>query len=362
MMEMKALTEGEAGQVMQDLNWFSPGEEPFVITGFPWLKEEGHYRRLRKTYATPLPPAVDGLADNTAGGQIRFRTNSGKLAIRVKLAGPADMYHMPATGQCGFDCYIEDEGEPKYFGTTRFDPWQSEYEHLFYDFEKPQMRSITLYFPLYQGVEEVRIGLEDGAEVLAPAPLRSDKRVILYGTSILQGGCANRPGMAYPNILSRTIPLEFINLGFSGSGLGEPEVAAAIAEIERPGLYVLDYEANCPSTEHLKATLPAFIRILRGRHPDVPILVVSKIKYAKERFIDHERQTRLANLQVQMETVERLRGEGDREIHFFDGSALLNDDYEQCTVDGVHPTDLGFLRMAENLAPALGRLLFDREE
>ncbi|WGU96104.1 SGNH/GDSL hydrolase family protein [Paenibacillus dendritiformis] len=66
-----------------------------------------------------------------------------------------------------------------------------------------------------------------------------------------------RPGMAYTNILSRRIPLEFMNLGFSGSGCEEPEMAHIITEIANPAMLVLDYEANAINPDLLKQTLPS---------------------------------------------------------------------------------------------------------
>lgn len=340
------------------LKWLSPLEPPFHIAGFAWFEQERKYRRLPSATADALPPAVDILANCTAGGQIRFRTDSSQLSIRVKLAGPGNMYHMPATGQCGFDCYLGEPGEQRYLSTTRFDPTQTEYEFSFYDWKAKRPLQVTLNFPLYQGVEEVWIGVDEDANIGAPSEYASSKPVVLYGTSITQGGCATRPGMAYPNLLSRCLPFEFINLGFSGNGRGEPEVARTIAGIADPAMFVLDYEANAGTAEQLAETLPAFIRILRERHPAVPILVVSKIRYAGEWFYEEKRHLASDRKHVQQSTVERLQKEGDANIHFLDGGTLLGEeDAEECTVDGAHPTDLGFLRMAKSLAPVIRELI-----
>ncbi|WP_188992085.1 SGNH/GDSL hydrolase family protein [Paenibacillus nasutitermitis] len=350
-------------RVMDDLQWLSPLEAPFHIAGFAWLKQEKLYRRLPSSPAELLPPAVDILANCTAGGQIRFTTNSSRLSVRVKLTGPSNMYHMPATGQCGFDCYLGEPGSQHYLSTTRFDHSKSEYEASLFNWTIQRDVCVTLNFPLYQGVEEVLIGVDSDALIRSVPPYPSINPVVIYGTSITQGGCATRPGMAYSNILSRSIPLEFINLGFSGSGLGEIEVARTIADIPDPALLVLDYEANSGPAEKLAATLTPFIRILRERHPIVPILVLSKIQYAGERFYPDLLELHEDRKAIQKSTVERLRDEGDLHIHYADGSSLLGeDDAEECTVDGVHPTDLGFLRMARSLEPIFRELLKDKLE
>lgn len=218
--------------------------------------------------------------------------------------------------------------------------------------------AVTLNMPLYQGVEEVWIGVDKDA-VISDAPAYASSRpVIIYGTSITQGGCASRPGMAYSNILSRMIPVEFVNLGFSGNGKGEPELAHIMSEIHDPGLFILDYEGNTGEAGNIARTLPAFIQILRERHPEVPILVVSRISTAEDQFYTERRELHDRRRLIQIENVEQRRTEGDCNLHFVDGFKLLGDDFvNDCTVDGTHPTDLGFLRMAQSLAPIIKRLL-----
>ncbi len=350
-------------EVSDDMRWYDPKssdqlEVPFRIDGLAWFRQEQQYRRLPLKPQYGLPEAVDYLANHAAGGQIRFQTDSSRLSIRVKLAASADMPHMPATGQCGFDCYIEYEGEMMYCNTAKFSPKDDEYEIVFFKNYRRQLRNIVLYFPLYQEVKEVLIGIDEDAAIKQAPDYSSAKKVIIYGTSITQGGCATRSGMAYSNILSRKIDAEFINLGFSGSGKGEPELAQIIADIADPGLFVLDYEANCVSTELLNETFPQFIRILRQKHPSVPILAVSKIPYSNEVFETKLRDDALERRELQMGYIRQFQEEGDQHIYFFDGRELLGeDDYYECTVDGVHPTDLGFLRMAKSLEPVVRALV-----
>lgn len=347
-----APTPGLAG-----LQWHCPKDGPFRLAGFAWLATDRAYRRMPVSPAEPIPAAVDQLANATAGGQIRFRTDSTQVAVRVRLAGIANMTHMPATGQCGFDVYLGEPGKQAYYFTSKYDRTQQCYEVLMCDLERGPTYSITLNFPLYQGVESVEVGLEPGKTILPPLPYASSKRVIVYGTSITQGGCASRPGMCYTNILSRRINQEFINLGFSGNGKGEPEMARIIASIPNPGLFVLDYEANAMGLENLSRTLPEFIRILRAAHPTVPILAVSKIPYATEVWHANAVEARLRSRDFQRKTVDDLRSAGDANIHFLDGGTLLGEGWEECTVDSVHPNDLGFSRMAASLEPVIKEIL-----
>jgi lysophospholipase L1-like esterase len=341
-----------------DWAWHSPQSRPFRITGLPWLEQDGVYRRLPLEPSHPIRSEVDRLANYTAGVQIRFQTDSPKLSVRVVLADRATMYQMPATGQCGVDCYIGSTGAQLYVNTTRFDQSQNEYESILFESISWEMREITLNLPLYQGVKEIWIGLDPSSSVAEFPGFATNKKVLIYGTSITHGACASRPGMAYSNILSRKFPIEIVNLGFSGNAQGEPELAHLISQIDEPALLILDYEANTPSTERLQESLPEFIRIYRSRHPEVPILVISQIRLAKEAFDETMLRRREERKQLQLAIVERLQQEGDANLHFCDGAELLGADYQECTTDGIHPSDLGYFHIAETLSPIIGKLIF----
>ncbi|ULL15901.1 hypothetical protein DVH26_16495 [Paenibacillus sp. H1-7] len=340
-----------------DWEWYSPLTPPFQVYGFPWLAEEGIYRRLPLNPKEALPSAIDRLANCTAGGQIRFRTDAERVAVRVRLGGTASMDHMPATGQNGFDAYIGEPGRERYVGTSRMKLHESGYECILFSGSKPdKLRTVTLNFPLYQSVSEVAVGVAAGAAIEADETYRSRGRIVFYGTSITQGGCAGRPGLAYPQQIGRALAREVINLGFSGNGKGEAELAAVIGTISRVDCFVVDYEANC-STELYMQTLEPFIRQYRSAQREVPILVVSRIPYAKElldRSVTAERKKRLV---FAKEVVGKLYRDGDERIAFVDGSRLLGKRYDECTVDGVHPNDLGFTRMANGLLPAIQKII-----
>ncbi|GFZ96462.1 hypothetical protein GCM10008018_48550 [Paenibacillus marchantiophytorum] len=342
---------------LDEWEWHSPLAAPFRVTGLPWLAQDGVYRRLPLHPSHPIRSEVDRLANYPTGVQVRFRTHSVKLAVRVVLADRATMYQMPATGQCGVDCYIGSAGEQQYVNTSRFELGHAEYESVLFESFSPSLREITLNLPLYQGVKELWIGVAPESRLTEFPGFASHKKVVLYGTSITHGACASRPGMAYPNQLSRMFPLEFVSLGFSGNAQGEPELAHLSSQIDDPALLVLDYEGNTPSTEHLAKSLPEFIRIYRAVHPDVPILVVSQIRFAKEAFDESLVQRREERKEIQRAAVERLNQDGDANVHFCDGGELLGTDYQECTADGIHPSDLGYKHIAEGLKPVMARLL-----
>ncbi|MFH1709114.1 MAG: SGNH/GDSL hydrolase family protein [Planctomycetota bacterium] len=342
---------------LKGLKWFDPGKAPFRLMGFPWYATDRVFRRMPLKPPAPLPEAVDNLAWHTSGGQVHFRTDSRHVVVRVKLRFKGGMPHMPRTGTCGCDLYIGPPGDKLYYHTTRFEPDTVAYEILLFEHTERRMREFTLNLPLYNGVDQLAIGVDRGCTVKPPRRYDDDRSVVIYGTSITHGGCASRPGMSYTNILSRRINVPFVNLGFSGSGQAEPEVARAIAAIPDPLLFVIDCEANCCPPGTYEARLPVFIDILRAAHPQAAILVLSRIPNATENFQAPSRRARLARVKFQRELVASRRRAGDNRIHFHDGSELLEPDGHEGTVDTTHPNDTGFYHMAVNLEPIFKRIL-----
>ncbi len=338
------------------LTWYAPWERPFRLSGFPWFESERLFRRLPRKPQDALPPLVDRLANDTAGGQVAFGTDSRVVWLRAWLTNVALHDHFAATGNSGFDLYVGAPGRQRFYHVTRFPLHANAYESNLFQAEDRRWRTFTLNFPLYQAVAQVAIGLERGARLRAPSAWSARRPIVIYGTSITQGGCASRPGMAYPNILSRRLNREVINLGFSGSGQAEPDVARVMASIPRPALLAIDCEANC-GYPAIKDRLPEFVRILRQRHPTVPILIVSRIRFARDAHQPASERRRRASARFQRALVARGRAAGDRHLHFLDGAALLGPGFDECTVDGVHATDLGFQRMADAMTPVIGRLL-----
>ena len=335
--------------------WFDPQEKPFGLVGFEWIGEDNMYRRLPIKPDYEIRQAVDQLANHTAGGQIRFRTDSKRILIRVELRERSGMYHMPATGQSGFDLYLLDSGIHRYLKTTRFPHDTIRYQVELFNDDQKQLRSFTLNFPLYNGVNSVQIGLDDGSIPEAPRPFKLAGKFVIYGTSITQGGCVARPGMAYSNIISRILDVQFVNLGFSGNGRGEPELAHLINQISGISFIILDYEAN--ANETIVNTLGPFVDILREKQPEVPILIMTKIRYASATDDSPAYISLMYKRDFQRNLVEERKTKGDNNIYFLDGSAILGEDYFECTVDGSHPTDLGSKRIADALVSAIEKIL-----
>ena len=343
----------------EKLKWFSADDAPLRLSGFYFRKKGDLFRRL--PLDEKLPPAVDGLAWHTAGGQLSFITNSKVVRIKAVLGHEALMDHCTKIGSSGFDIYMGKPGETKYFcGSSRIKVNMDSYEVDLFKVEHPEMREFTINFPLYCGLDSFEIGFDDSAVVKEPSPWKCDRPVVVYGTSITQGGCANRPGMAYTNIMSRRLNRPFLNFGFSGSGKGEPYVFERLAAIENPAMFILDYEANAHK-QGMFDTLKNGIDILRAKHPEVPIMVISQFHFNKEyvqtgsvtaRAKDPEDTWRFERAEV-----NRRRRAGDKNITFVYGGWKNEADWTEFTVDGVHATDLGFYMFAKMLTPKVAKVL-----
>lgn len=342
-------------------------QKPIELDGLPFFEKEGKYCRLPEGALKRQNEGVQALAWNTAGAQLRFRTNSPVIAIKVQLLGPVAMSHMPLSGNSGFDVYFGQGTAKRFYKAVMPGVGQEEYTGLLLDArhlsantpETPAldyipgtgMREATINFPLYNGVKSVEIGLAPGAEVAAPTPFAIEKPIVFYGSSITQGGCASRPGNCFIQHLSRRLDANVINYGFSGSARGEEAMAEIIAGFDMSA-FVLDYDHNAPNVEHLMKTHEPFFKYIRERHPELPVIFVTKPDIDNALVVSQKR------LEVVKATYDKAVAGGDRHVFFVDGRTLFGiTDRDACTVDGCHPNDLGFLRMADAIEPLLRKAL-----
>jgi len=297
-------------------------------------------------------PGIQYLAWCTSGGAIRFASDTGAIALKVKLISKDDMSHMPRTGSAGFDLYVGKGKNKRFIKAAMPGSQRIEYEAVFEGINpNKEMQEWTLYMPLYNGVQELEIGLLPGSRIEKPMPYTIKKPIVFYGSSITQGGCASRPGNSYTSILCRWLDADMVNLGFSGNAKGEPEMAELISKIDMSA-FVMDYDHNAPDVKHLQDTHENFFRIIRENNPELPVIFVSRPDFDGNILVSKERRNVIRN------TYENALKSGDKNVYFVDGETLFGQcDRDACTVDGCHPNDLGFMRMAENIYPTLKKAL-----
>ena len=326
-----------------------------TIEGKGFADAPDPFGRLPARAEGVVPPMVWSISRQSAGVAVRFVTDATALSAKWKLLGDSlAMDHMPASGCSGLDLYVREDRGWRWLGMSRVGKTGRAQEcELVKGAMSPGEREMMLYLPLYNGAETLQIGVPEGA-TLEPTEPRTDKPVVVYGTSIVQGGCASRPGMAYPAILGRKLDRPMINLGFSGNGRSERELAVLLAEIDA-ATYVLDPLPNMQAEEVAERIEP-FAGILRAARPKVPIVLVENIEYQERAHVPARMHRNMTSNAALAAAHQRMLDAGVTGLHYVAGDPLLGGDGEG-TVDGTHATDLGFMRMAEALEPVLRPLL-----
>lgn len=335
-------------QKPEELVWRDRFEGPLRLWGLGTAEGETFpLCRLPEAVRRESTEAVQMLSYHTSGVRLRFRTDATCIALRARLReGDVLGNGTPRAIRHGFDLYVDERYVLSFIapGEGR----QLEGQQAL----SPGWKSVTVHFPLYNGVEALEIGLPPEARLEEAPPLTVREPLVFYGSSITQGACASRPGNSYVAMLCRALDADFINLGFSGSARGEPVLAAFIAGL-RMSAFVLDYDHNAPSPEHLERTHYPFYRRVRESQPDLPILMLSKCDAL---WAPEDAAARRAIIQ---ETYRRALAEGDTHVGFIDGAEFFGTAFpDDCSADGTHPNDLGFSRMAQRIEPALRALLF----
>jgi hypothetical protein len=326
------------------------------IEGLGFERTGAYLCRLPERARGAVSDGKWNLAHHSAGVYVRFVTDAPRISARWRLRYESlAMNHMPATGVSGLDIYVLSDGSWKWAGVGV--PQKQENKADLCVGIKPGRHQFMLYLPLYNGVESVEIGLPEGA-VLEKAPDwpgGPHKPMCFYGTSIVQGGCASRPGMAYPAILSRRLQRPAINLGFSGNARSEPEFARLLAELD-PSVYVLDPLPNM-NPQLVRERIAPMVETLRSSRPRTPIVLVENIipqaSHIKTEDIVKGVSEKNAELRA---AYERLLDAGVKNIRYVGGATLYGSDWE-ATVDGVHATDVGFMRLADALERVLAELV-----
>lgn len=311
------------------------------------------FDRLPNKAEKTVRTAVWNLSRNSAGLGVRFETDSDDVIVQYQVDGDWAMQHMPATGVSGVDLYVKSKDSWLWArGERTFN------DTITYSFDlnalPKEVHEHQLLFPLYNNIKNLQIGISEGSSFRF-LPQRSEKPVVIYGTSIAQGACASRPGMAWTNILSRKLDYPVVNLGFSGNGRLEPEVIELINEIDA-SVFVLDCLPNLsPNEKRTKEEIQKRIRqsvlSLREKHPKTPILLVQHAGYS-DGLVDADRKKIYETLNSWMiESFKTLKKGGHNKLYMLTKAeiGLSNDAF----VDGTHPTDLGM----EQYAVAYERIL-----
>ena len=338
-----------ATRVAAETTWTDAGS--LMVEGRAFEDRNSPWDRLPARAEGVVRAPVWGNSRHSAGIAIRFLSDSPSIEVRWKLTSDRlDMPHMPATGVSGVDLYVRTDlpGNSGWRWAGNGRPAGVENERHLVKGLKPIEREWMLYLPLYNGVASIQIGTAEAASI-EPAKPR-DRPIVFYGTSITHGACASRPGMAHVAILGRRLDVPVVNLGFSGSGTFDIEIADLMSEIDA-AVYVLDCLPNLRG-EQVAARAAPFVRRLRSLRPDVPIVLVEDRTYADAMFNTDKAVRNHENRSALKAARDQLTAEGVVRLFYIEGDRLLGDDGD-ATVDSSHPTDLGFMRHADVFEPVL---------
>lgn len=334
-----------------DADYYDVREAPFKVYGLYDYKNEPEFKRMPDEIGLNVNAGVAELYKHTAGGRVRFSTDSDVVILKAVMSKPHRFPHMPRSGAAGFDLYIDDAESGSRYHRTFMPPhdFENGYASRIRLHGGKKHRYITVNFPPYNDVKEVYIGVRKGSTVGEGLGYRNDKPVIYYGSSITQGGCASRPGNSYQNIISRRMNLDYINLGFSGSGLAEDNIVDYMSRLPMCA-FVSDYDHNAPNPEHLKNTHRRMYEKIRAANPDIPYIMISRYDF------DCAYDENILRRDVIYETYRYARQNGDGNVYYIDGASVFRGSYEDmCTVDGTHPNDLGFALLADAIGAELKR-------
>lgn len=332
-------------------NVYTPAEKLTVVGKI--VPTPKPFQRVDTLQYSELPTNVKERVVHSAGIAISFVTNSTQITAKWCTEGSPTSATMTEVAYRGMDLYIKKDGQWVYAGVARPQVGKECFSTTLARYMDTEEKECLLYLPLYNEATSVSIGVEENAYI-RPGKQPFKKRILIYGSSIVQGAAASRPGMAYPARLSRMTGLNFLNLGMGASAKMEKPVADMIAEMQADA-FILDCVPNS-SPEEITQRTAYLIRTIRQNHPDAPIIVMQSVFRESGNFnLRTEANVAQQNENI-LEEVEKLKRSGIESLYFIPSDDFLGDDHEG-SVDGTHPTDLGFDRMLQVIEPRIMEIL-----
>lgn len=326
-------------------------KEPFQLYGLRHSKQ-GTFERLPQEVADTVNNSVKELNKQTSGGRIRFKTDSSQIIVSAILPSLCQFSHMPRTGTSCFDLYVDGRYVEMFRPNFTKESPTKRYDGTLYLADDKRMKDIMIYFPLYNEVREVYIALKEGANVAPPEAYPNVKPVVFYGSSITQGACASHAGNCYVSLVSRALNFDYINLGFAAGCLAEPIMADYISNLDMD-ILVYDYDHNAGDIKLLERTHETFFKTVREKQPDLPIVIIS----AADRVLGFNENRRT----IIKRTYENAIQKGDKNVYFIDGQEIYKEvGVDFCTVDAIHPNDMGFWYMAKHVRNVIEQIYEQR--
>lgn len=295
------------------------------------------------------------LVKYTAGLAIAFKSNSPSIAIIPTYGLVKNISSTASISSKGFDLYIKDSegryGEPGKWIFVESNSGHNGKQDVIKKGMDDTMKEFLLYLPTFSEINELLIGVEKGYVIeKIENPFRH--RIAVFGSSYTHGHSTSRAGMAYPAQLSRMTGLQFMNLGCSGNSKLQQHFARALAAADLDAI-VFDAFSN-PTAERIEKTLFQFIETIQASHPDIPLIFQQTI-YRETMNFD---QVSTANTLAKMGAAQRMMDEAVKKyknVYFITPDPTM--DNHDSSVDGTHPSDLGYYLWAKSVKDPILEIL-----
>lgn len=320
-------------------------KEPFTLYG-NCKTAKNIFARMNEKAAENISPAVSNRGARSTGVRLRFKTNSKRLGIKVNLSMALHFPSQTAISAKGFDIYADG----KYVNSIFPDDNEKKAYEQIITLGNGEQKDVTVYFPYNAVVENLWLALDKEASVCPGEKYADIPPIVFYGSSITHGFCVSRPGLAFTAAISRNLNLDYVNLGFSGAARGELSMAEYLAFLDK-SLIVCEYDHNEPTAEDLAKRHLPFYKKIRENDKETPILFISKPD-EQDPEKAHER------MEIIKRTYMYALESGDKNVYFIDGLSIFPDDIRyDCTIDSIHPNDLGAYMIAQKLTSELKKFL-----
>lgn len=294
-----------------------------------------------------------GVADEgtfPAGGRIRFKTDSPFVILRASI----DDWEWKDCWEGRCDLYAYENDEYVFTSTGCFSKviidGKDNIGDLSFHLRGQGMREAEINLFPYHNINELYIGFKEGSTLETATPYRYKDRIFFYGSSIVHGVGSSRPGLAYPSIISKKLKTDYVNLGFAGCARAELPIMEYIAT-QKMSIFVYDYDHNADDADYLRQTHHRGYEIFRKAQPNTPVIMASKVDWHTDKISSEIRR------QIIIESYEKGIADGDKNLYFVDGKEIYGDYPGDCTADGCHPNDAGFLCMAKAFGDIIEKLL-----
>lgn len=186
---------------------------------------------------------------------------------------------------------------------------------------------------------------------------------ITYGSSITHCKTAEKPSLTWPSIVSREHGMNLTCLGYAGNCHLEPNLAMMIRDTPADFISIkLGINVHNHASMSVRTFMPGvigFIKIIREKHPYIPIVVISPI-FSSLR--EHTHNIVGFNLEIMrneiQSSVKKFKTQGDLNLHYVDGLDIFGPEYAHLLPDDLHPNVEGYNILAHNFLKRVVRPFF----